>query len=152
MKTRVSSLLLLALVLVTAACTSSSGGSKDTAGGTAAAPSTGAATSAPTSPSASAPASTSAAPASLSSAPAQTVRVTSLLSDGETYGIGMPIVLFFSPMPTDSAAFTKAVKVTADGQPVDGAWYWSQPTADEVRSHTIEAHFRPQSYWSPDTK
>jgi len=72
--------------------------------------------------------------------------------ENATYGVGMPIVLFFSPMPTDSSAFTKAVKVTVDGQPVDGAWFRSQPTADEVQSHTIEAHFRPQSYWPADSK
>jgi len=154
MKTRVLPLVLLALVLVTAACTSSSSGSgsTDTAGGTAAAPSTGAGSSAPSSAPASTPAGTSPAPSSSSAAPTRTVRVSSLLSDGQTYGVGMPLVLFFSPMPTDSTAFTKAVKVTVDGQPVDGAWFWSQPTADEVQSHTIEAHFRPQSYWPANSK
>lgn len=158
MKTRISSLLLLALVLVTvlttAACNSSSGGdAKNGAGGVLSLPggSSSASSSAPASPSGSAPDSSS-APSSASSQPAQTVRVTSLLSDGETYGVGMPIVLFFSPMPTDSSAFTKAVKVTVNGQPVNGAWFWSQPTADEVRTHTIEAHFRPQNYWAANAK
>jgi lipoprotein-anchoring transpeptidase ErfK/SrfK len=75
------------------------------------------------------------------------VKVTSLLSDGQSYGVGMPIVLFFTPMPTDSSAFTRAVKVTVDGQPADGAWYWEQPTADEVQSHTIEAHYRLRNFW-----
>jgi lipoprotein-anchoring transpeptidase ErfK/SrfK len=64
----------------------------------------------------------------------------------------MPIVLFFSPAPTDSAAFTKAVKVTVDGQPANGAWYWEQPTADEVQSHTVEAHYRMQTYWPANAK
>lgn len=154
MKTRVLPLLLLALVLLTAACTSSSSGgsgSSDSAGGTAA-PSSAAGSSAPPSGPASTPAGTSGAPSTSSAVPTRTVRVTSLLSDGQTYGVGMPIVLFFSPMPTDSSAFTKAVKVTVNGQPVDGAWFWSQPTADEVQSHTIEAHFRPQNYWPADSK
>jgi lipoprotein-anchoring transpeptidase ErfK/SrfK len=78
--------------------------------------------------------------------------VTSLISDGQTYGVGMPIVLFFSPAPTDSSAFVKAVKVTVNGQPADGAWYWEQPTADEVQSHTVEAHFRMQQYWPANAK
>src|SRR5438093_10082817 len=63
--------------------------------------------------------------------PTTTVHVSSLLSDDQTYGVGMPIVLFFTPAPTDSSEFTKAVKVTVDGQPADGAWYWEQPTLDE---------------------
>jgi lipoprotein-anchoring transpeptidase ErfK/SrfK len=63
----------------------------------------------------------------------------------------MPIVLFLSPPPTDSSAFTKAVKVTVNGQPADGAWYWEQPTADEVRSNTVEAHYRPPQYWPADS-
>jgi lipoprotein-anchoring transpeptidase ErfK/SrfK len=64
----------------------------------------------------------------------------------------MPIVLFFSPPPTDSSAFTKAVKVTVDGQPVNGAWFWSQPTADEVRTNTVEAHYRLPNYWPANSK
>jgi lipoprotein-anchoring transpeptidase ErfK/SrfK len=84
---------------------------------------------------------------STSAGPTTTVHVSSLLSDDETYGIGMPIVLFFTPAPTDSSAFTKAVKVTVNGQPADGAWYWEQPTLDEVHSHTYEAHYRLKNYW-----
>lgn len=80
------------------------------------------------------------------------VEVHSLLSDGATYGIGMPIVLFFTPLPTSSAAFTRAVKVTVNGQPADGAWYWEQPTADEVASHTYEAHYRLPQYWLPGSR
>lgn len=79
--------------------------------------------------------------------PVTHVHVSALESDGATYGVGMPIVLFFTPAPTNSAAFTKAVKVTVNGQPADGAWYWEQPTADEVDSHTYEAHYRMPGYW-----
>jgi lipoprotein-anchoring transpeptidase ErfK/SrfK len=79
--------------------------------------------------------------------PKKTVRVTSLENDGVTYGIGMPIVLYFSPVPTDSSAFLKAVTVTVNGKPANGAWYWEQPDADEVAHHVIEAHYRPQKYW-----
>jgi len=79
--------------------------------------------------------------------PKRKVHVTAMESDGATYGVGMPIVLFFSPLPTDSSAFTRAVKVTVNGHPANGAWFWEQPTADEVHSHTIEAHYRMQNYW-----
>jgi lipoprotein-anchoring transpeptidase ErfK/SrfK len=68
-------------------------------------------------------------------------------ADGATYGIGMPIILRFSPAPTDATAFDQAASVTVDGQPANGAWYWEQPTADEVASKTIEAHYRLSEYW-----
>jgi lipoprotein-anchoring transpeptidase ErfK/SrfK len=153
MKTRLTSLILFALLLVTAACSSSSSPSTDKSSDAGAASTSGAAPS--TSGSSSSAAAPSSAPATSSSAtegPKQTVRVTSLISDGQTYGIGMPIVLFFSPPPTDSTEFTKAVKVTVDGQPVTGAWFWSQPTADEVKSNTVEAHYRLKTYWPANSK
>jgi len=61
-------------------------------------------------------------------------------------------VLYFSPPPTDSSAFTKAVKVTVNGQPANGAWNWSQPTADEVKANVVEAHYRPPNYWPGHAK
>lgn len=89
---------------------------------------------------------------STSTKPAKLVHVFALESDGETYGVGMPIVLFFSPPPTDSSAFTSAVKVTVDGRPANGAWFWEQPTHDEVESNTVEAHYRMQNYWPAHSK
>jgi lipoprotein-anchoring transpeptidase ErfK/SrfK len=80
------------------------------------------------------------------------VRVTAMQNDGGTYGIGLPLVLFFSPLPTDSTAFTKAVQVTVNGQPADGAWYWEQPTLDEKNAHIVEAHYRLQHYWPADSQ
>ncbi len=90
-------------------------------------------------------ASSSAASSASSSADAnaQIVHVTSMESDGATYGIGMPIVLWFDPVPTDITAFNKAVKVTVNGAPAQGAWYWEKPYADKP----VEAHYRLQNYW-----
>jgi lipoprotein-anchoring transpeptidase ErfK/SrfK len=84
-------------------------------------------------------------------APATVVHVTALENDGATYGVGMPIVLYFSPVPTDARAFEKATTVTVNGAPVDGAWYWEQPTADEVKGHIVEAHYRTKGYWPPNS-
>ena len=137
---------LVAVALVSAACTS--GGPGTTVTRTVAAP--------PASdmPSVSASATPPATPTQPSSTPKPTpkpkpkpVQVTSMISDDGTYGVGMPIVLFFTPVPTNSSAFTRAVKVTVNGRPANGAWYWEQPTADEVNAHTIEAHYRPPDYW-----
>jgi lipoprotein-anchoring transpeptidase ErfK/SrfK len=150
MKTRLAGLVGLAVLLLTAACTGSGGGPRAGSTGPSSAGAS-ASSSGPAANSSSAPPSSSAAPTSAAPKRARTVRVTSLLSDGGTYGVGMPIVLFFSPPPTDASALTKAVKVTVNGQPADGAWYWEQPTADEVQSNTVEAHYRPENYWPADS-
>jgi lipoprotein-anchoring transpeptidase ErfK/SrfK len=78
--------------------------------------------------------------------PAKVVTVSSDIGDGATVGVGEPIVLNFAPAPSDSAAFTKAVTVTVNGQPADGAWYWERPYAGEP----IQAHYREQRYWPAD--
>ena len=83
------------------------------------------------------------APSSPAGPPPKTVRVTSDLNDGDKVGIGEPIVLNFSPSPTDSTAFAKAASVTVNGQPADGAWFWEKPYADQP----IQAHYRERSYW-----
>jgi lipoprotein-anchoring transpeptidase ErfK/SrfK len=102
-------------------------------------------------PGSSAPASTT-TPSPSPTAHATVVHVSAMESDQGTYGVGMPVVLFFTPAPTNSAAFTKAVTVTVNGQPANGAWYWEQPTADEVDSHTVEAHYRLPQYWPADSR
>lgn len=145
------SALLLVLPLVgalLAGCTSSaSAGHGSTAG---AAGSSSVSGSASRSASPSHPASSSAS--STPSGPTTTVRVTSLLSDGGTYGVGMPIVMYFKPAPKDVKAFEAAVKVTVNGQPANGAWYWEQPLATEVQQNMVEAHYREQGYWPANSK
>jgi lipoprotein-anchoring transpeptidase ErfK/SrfK len=80
------------------------------------------------------------------------VHVTALQNDGATYGVGMPIVLYFRPAPTRAAAFEKAVTVTVNGRAARGSWFWEQPTADEVRAHVVEAHYRLATYWPADSR
>lgn len=79
--------------------------------------------------------------------PPKVVKVTSDLNDGEKVGIGEPIVFNFSPSPTNSTAFTKAVTVTVNGKPATGAWYWERPYAGEP----IQAHYREARYWPPNS-
>lgn len=100
-----------------------------------------------TGPSSSTSSSSAAATTSKPKKPAKTVHVTSLEGDGSVYGVGMPIILYFTPVPTDSTEFTKAVTVTVNGQPAKGAWYWSQPLGSEKKKHIIEAHYRMKNYW-----
>jgi lipoprotein-anchoring transpeptidase ErfK/SrfK len=71
------------------------------------------------------------------------VNVASFLGDGQLVGVGMPIVLSFDRAPTDASAFVQATKVTVDGKPIHGAWYWEKPYADQP----VQAHFRPPKFW-----
>ena len=96
----------------------------------------------------SAGASTSAAPSSSSSAPGSPVHVSLLESDGGTYGVGMPIVAYFSQNITDPAAFVKATTVTVNGTPANGAWYFE---ANGDPTKPMAAHYRSQNYWPADS-
>jgi lipoprotein-anchoring transpeptidase ErfK/SrfK len=117
----------LLAVLTLAGCTSGGSGSSQPV---ASAP----ATSSPASP-------TSAAPTTPTGAP---VRVSTFEGDGQTYGVGMPIIAYFSKKITDASAFEKAVKVTVNGETADGAWYFEPSQREES---ALEAHYRLKDYW-----
>jgi lipoprotein-anchoring transpeptidase ErfK/SrfK len=76
------------------------------------------------------------------------VHVSLLESDNATYGVGMPIVAYFSKKITDSAAFIRATTVTVDGAPAGGAWFF-EANGDPARP--MAAHYRPQNYWTADS-
>jgi lipoprotein-anchoring transpeptidase ErfK/SrfK len=65
--------------------------------------------------------------------------------DGQTYGVGMPIIAYFSAMLTDASAFDTATAVSADGKPVRGAWYWERSGVNP--GEPLEAHYRLAQYW-----
>jgi lipoprotein-anchoring transpeptidase ErfK/SrfK len=86
--------------------------------------------------------------ATTSSAPALTptpVHVSVNLSDGAQVGVGMPIIATFDKKITDGKAFEAATKVTVNGQPATGAWYFEY--SDPASGHVMEGHFRLQNYW-----
>lgn len=65
-------------------------------------------------------------------------------SDGDTFGVGMPIIAYFSTAITDASVFDKVTTVTVNGKVVHGAWYFEHSSqADEA----LEAHYRTASYW-----
>jgi lipoprotein-anchoring transpeptidase ErfK/SrfK len=72
------------------------------------------------------------------------VHVRMFEGDGHTYGVGMPIIAYFSEKITDPSVFDKVVQVTVNGQPADGAWYW-EPSS--VSDEAMEAHYRLKDYW-----
>ncbi|MGI8522331.1 MAG: Ig-like domain-containing protein [Nocardioides sp.] len=61
--------------------------------------------------------------------------------NGETVGVGMPVIVTFDVPVTDRAAIEKHMRVTASsGQP--GSWHW---LSDQ------EVHWRPRTYWKAGT-
>ncbi len=61
--------------------------------------------------------------------------------DGETVGVGMPVVVSFDVPISDRAAIEKKLTVTnTSGQ--RGAWHWISDS---------EVHWRPATYWKPGT-
>jgi lipoprotein-anchoring transpeptidase ErfK/SrfK len=103
-------------------------------------------------PSTSAAVTTSAAPSTSASptAAATPVHIKSYNGDGATYGVGIPIVLYFSKLITDSSAFIKATTVTVNGANAGGAWYFENSGIDPT-NYPLEAHYRPQNYWPADS-
>ena len=64
----------------------------------------------------------------------------------QTYGVGMPIILYFSQPITDKAAVERALQITTS-KPVVGAWYWDDP----CNMAATCAYFRPRYYWPAGT-
>src|SRR5579871_961412 len=64
----------------------------------------------------------------------------------QTYGVGMPIILYFSQKITNKAAVERALQVTTS-KPVIGAWYWD----DDCGMAPTCAYFRPRDYWPTGT-
>ena len=62
--------------------------------------------------------------------------------DGETVGVGMPVIVSFDVPVTDQASFERHMTVTSTpAQP--GSWHWLSAT---------EAHWRPKHYWRAGTE
>ncbi|MGH3544604.1 MAG: Ig-like domain-containing protein [Mycobacteriales bacterium] len=77
-------------------------------------------------------------------APGRTVGSGMYVSDDQTVGVGMPIIveLGASVPPARRAAVERRLFVSAD-PPVEGSWHWFSGTS---------VNFRPKDYWQPGTK
>jgi lipoprotein-anchoring transpeptidase ErfK/SrfK len=62
--------------------------------------------------------------------------------DGETVGVGMPVIVTFDVPVTDRAEFERHMTVKATPAQT-GSWYWLSDN---------EAHWRPAKYWRAGTK
>ena len=78
--------------------------------------------------------------------PSRTFRTQILEGYTQTYGVGQPIILYFSQKITNKAAVERALQVTTS-KPVVGAWYWD----DSCGMAPTCAYFRPRDYWPAGT-
>jgi lipoprotein-anchoring transpeptidase ErfK/SrfK len=78
--------------------------------------------------------------------PSQTFTTEVYEGAGETYGVGMPIILYFNHQITNKAAVERALQVTTS-KPVVGSWYWDDP----CNMAAVCLYFRPRNYWPADT-
>jgi lipoprotein-anchoring transpeptidase ErfK/SrfK len=62
--------------------------------------------------------------------------------DGETVGVGMPIIVTFDIPVTDRAAIERHLSVDAEPA-VEGTWHWYSDT---------EVHFRPKHFYEPGSE
>ncbi len=80
-------------------------------------------------------------------APKNTFTTKIIEGSGQTYGVGVPIVLYFSTPIANRAAVERALQITSS-KPVVGSWYWDS----HCNTAPVCAYFRPRTYWSPHTK
>ena len=66
----------------------------------------------------------------------------SIVANGATVGVAMPVIVRFDVPVKDKVAFEKKMTVKSD-PPQEGSWGWISSS---------EAHWRPASYWKPGTK
>ena len=79
--------------------------------------------------------------------PARTVDVRITEGYRQTYGVGMPIILYFDGPVTNRAAVERALQIRSS-KPVLGAWYWDSP----CNMAPACLYFRPRRYWPPHTR
>lgn len=68
--------------------------------------------------------------------------VSTITNDGETVGVGQPVVINFDQPITDKLNAQRAIAVTTD-PPVEGAFYWVNDSM---------LRWRPEHFWAPGTK
>jgi len=74
--------------------------------------------------------------------PARTFQTMIFEGSGQTYGVGMPLMLTFSQPIVNKAAVERSLQLSTS-KPVAGSWYWD---GDQ------KVNFRPRGYWPAHTK
>ena len=79
--------------------------------------------------------------------PKQTFVTQTIEGYHQTYGVGMPIILYFNHTMTNRGAIEKALQVKSS-RAVTGSWYWD----DECGTAPTCLYFRPHHYWPAHTR
>jgi lipoprotein-anchoring transpeptidase ErfK/SrfK len=76
--------------------------------------------------------------------PAKLVRITSFLGDGQTVGVGMPLIVKFGrAIPSKSRATVERRMIVTATPAQTGTWSWISPT---------EVHYRTKTFWKAGSK
>ena len=78
------------------------------------------------------------------------VHIRLLNGDGADYGVGMPVIAYFSKKITNAKPLQAATTVTVNGTAAKGAWYFEYSSAS--KQYPIEGHYRLQNYWPANSK
>lgn len=74
------------------------------------------------------------------------VHVMLAFDDGNTYGVGLPVVAYFSARFANAATLDAATTVTVNGKKVSGGhWFFEQ--SGRFDGFPVEGHFRLRTYW-----
>ena len=79
--------------------------------------------------------------------PAKTFSTKIIEGYRQTYGVGMPIILYFSRPIAKRAAVERALEVKTS-KPVVGAWHWDS----RCNLAAVCLYFRPRHYWPAHTR
>ena len=76
--------------------------------------------------------------------PSKLVRVMSFLGDGQTVGVGMPLIIKFGRSVSAKYRADVQKRMTVTARPAqEGIWHWISAT---------EVHYRPKTYWKANTR
>jgi len=76
--------------------------------------------------------------------PDKQIRATSFLGDGQTVGVGMPLIVKFTRAIPEDYRDDVQRRMTVRATPAqEGIWHWVSPT---------EVRYRPKTYWKANTK
>ncbi len=79
--------------------------------------------------------------------PARTFETKIIEGYHQTYGVGMPIILYFSRPISNRAAVERALQIRTSKRVV-GAWFWDS----RCNLAPVCLYFRPRRYWPPHTR
>jgi lipoprotein-anchoring transpeptidase ErfK/SrfK len=79
--------------------------------------------------------------------PRKTFEATIVEGKDQTYGVGMPIILYFNRPVTNRKAVERALQIRSSRRVV-GAWYWDS----QCRVGRLCLYFRPRHYWPAHTR